>query len=281
MVSNDLKLSVLHDANASFTNYSNESHDYSRDTATITLTTTTGFIYIGFKKPINSLYIDFTTANTNAATTTLEYWNGTTWTAVGNLMDDSKGLTRSGFITWDRQTLANVDVQKAVNSITKNWVRLSLSATTSAMVINGISNILADDQDLKQEVPEIADTNHLAGKTSHILTHVAVRNQIIQDLRNKNYNVTNPTTGLVEDLTLWDILDINQLKQAAIFLALSKIYYNFSDRIDDIYGVKSIYYKDQYKAAIALSKLSLDSYSDGVANSAETQKPFSISRIVR
>lgn len=281
MVSNDIKLSVLHDANSSFTNYSNESHDYSRDNATITLTVTTGFIYIGFKKPINQIYIDFTTANTTAATMTLSYWDGSNWTAVGSLMDDTKGLTRSGFITWDRQTLANVDVQKEVNSITKNWVKLSLSATTSAMVINGISNIFADDQDLKQEVPEIADTNHLAGKTSHILTHVAVRNQIIQDLRNKNYGITNPTTGLKEDLTLWDILNANQIKQAAIFLSLSKIYYNFSDRIDDIYGVKSIYYKDQYKSAIALSALSLDSYSDGVANAAETQKPFSVSRLVR
>lgn len=278
MVDANTKLTVFHDANGVFSDLSYNSFDYSRDSFSLTLTNPTSYLYIGFYKPINSVYIHLTTANTNAATLIMQYWNGSSWTSLSNAHDDTKGLTRSGYIMWDRNQTN--DTEYTVNSTSKFWVRFQPSVTTSAMTVEGINLIFADDQDLKMEVPEITDTNHLAGKTSHILTHVAVKNQIIQELRNKDYYKVNQTTGVKENLTAWDILDLNQIKQAAVFLALSKIYFNFSDS-DDKYQKKSDWYADKYVKAMAVARLSIDDDNDGQLDDHESQKTFSTIRISR
>lgn len=278
MVENKIRLKVLTYVGSTFTDISKECADFSRDTAAVTLADTS-ILYVGFNKPFNQIYVNLDTANTNATTLSIQYWDGSQWTSATNGVDDTKGLTRSGFITWDRN-LTN-ESQTSINSSTKNWIKITSSVTTSAMVVSGLNFIFVDDQDLKTEVPEIADSNHLAGKTSHILTHVAVRNQIIQDLRNKDYFRINPTTGLKEDLTPWDILDANQLKQAAIFLALSKIYFNFSDETDDKYQKKSEYYYSKYDKAINMSRISLDLDDDGLEDEEEKNVEFKIFRITR
>jgi hypothetical protein len=278
MVDNNIKLTILSEPTASvFTDISNECKDYSRDMASITLATTSN-LYVGFKKPINNLYVDFLTPNVTASVLTIKYYNGSSFVTT-NADDDTKGFTRSGFISWDRNQ--TTETATTINSVTLFWYKISCSVTMAATVINGISFIFADDQDLKQEVPEIADTEHLTGKTSHILTHVAVRNQIIQDLRSKDYTTTNATTGLKEDLTVWDILDLNQLKQAAIFLALSKIFFNYSDDAEDNYMSKSNAYLDKYSKALAVSRLSLDTDNDGITDEVEQLKEFSSFRLTR
>ena len=279
ILDSNTKLTVLHNASGVFTDYTRDCFDFSRDTATITIATSTGYLYIGFSKPFNSVYIDLTTPNTNAATLSMDYWNGTSYSSLAGAYDDTKGFTRSGFITWNRNQTNQV--ANSVNSTSLYWIRLTPSATTSATVFTGISFLFADDQDLKTEVPEIADSNHLAGKTSHILTHMAVRNQIIQDLRNKDYTTTNETTGLKQDLTVWDILDANQLKQSAIYLALSKIYFNFSDAPEDVYSIKSAKYYSKYEKALALARISIDSDNDGESDDFETLKEFKNIRITR
>ena len=86
--------------------------------------------------------------------------------------------------------------------------------------MQALSFVFCDDNDLTYEVPEITDTSHLAGKTSHILTHVAVRNEILQSLNNKDYKKTNPTTGLKEDLTCWDILDLHPIEEGLAYSRL-------------------------------------------------------------
>lgn len=279
MIDNNIKLTVYHDNNSSFSDYTQDAFDYSRDAFSLTLTQNTSYFYVGYKKPINLLYVDFTTPTTNSNTLSMQYWNGSTWTTLSNANDDTKGFTRSGFIEWDRNQLT--ETSKSVNSTTLFWYRFQTSVTTSAMSINGISFIFADDQDLKTEVPEIADQEHLQGLASHILIHVATRNQIIQDLRNKDYNHRNLTTGIKESLTVWDILDANQLKQAAIFLSLSKIFFNYSDAVGDKYEQKSNSYMVKYERAIELSRLSIDTNNDGLADVFEQAREFKNIRIMR
>lgn len=275
MININTKLKVFHNS----TDYSNSAFDFSRDTFSLTLLST-DYLYIGFSKPINSVYVQLNTVNTNANTLTAQYHNGSTWTALSNVYDDTKGFTRSGFITWDRNQ--SNEAATTVNSESAYWIRLQPSVSHSATVVQAINFIFVDDNELTLEVPEITDTQHLTGKTSHILTHVAVRNQILQDLNNKSYYKLNPTTGIKEDLTCWDILDANQIKQAATFLALSKIYFNFSDSPGDKYSEKSAYYNNKYKEAFQLSRLSLDVDDDGLSDVEEkTSEPLTIVRMRR
>lgn len=274
MINPNTKLSVFHNS----TDYSNDSFDFTRDNFNLTLLSN-GFLYIGYYKPINTLYVSLETPQIVANSLTVELWNGSAWVAVDNKFDDSKGFTRSGFINWDK---SNSQVEHTVNSVSKYWIRISPSADQGQCVVKGINIIFADDQDLITEVPEITDTNHLAGKTSHILTHVAVRNQIIQDLNNKDYKKIDPITGRSEDLTCWDILDANQIKQAAMFLALAKIYFNFSDNPEDKYYQKYQDYMARYKDAYNLSRLFLDEDDDGTLDENEQRaEGFSTVRIKR
>lgn len=261
------------------TDHSNDAHDFSKDAFSLTFTDE-DFLYIGFYKPINTVYVALATAQQTATTLSCEYWDGSNWASLSNLYDDTKGFTRSGFITWDRSQ--SNQAASTVNSLTLFWVRIATSNTMGALSVQGINFLFADDNDLVPEVPEIKDTNHLAGKTSHLLTHVAARQQLVQDLNNKNHFKLNPTTGLKEDLTCWDLLDVNQVKQAAIFLALAKIYFNFSDSPDDKHYQKYQDYMARYKDAYELARLALDTDDDGVADEEETQKEeFSILRITR
>lgn len=279
MLNTDTKLTVYHDANGVFADHSSEAHDFSRDSFSLTLSSTTSYLYIGYRKPINSLFVSIGTVNTNANSFTAQYYNGSTWTAL-SVSDDTKGFTRSGFMTWDRNQTNQAAT--SINSTSLFWIRLRPSVTHSATILNGINFLFADDNDLTFEVPEITDSNHLAGKTSHVLTHVAVRNQILQSLNNKNLKKHNLTTGLQEDLNAWDLLDYNQLKQAAVFLALSKIYFNFSDQVGDKYSVKSESYYNQFKSAFEVSRLALDTNNDGIKDTAEVQASgFNVIRMTR
>ncbi|MCB0370141.1 MAG: hypothetical protein KDD45_12135, partial [Bdellovibrionales bacterium] len=220
MVNQNLKLTIIHNNDGTFEDLSFYAYDFSKDSFDLQLLTTS-YLYVGYYKPINSLYFAINTANTNSNTFTIEYYNGSSWDEL-EATDDTVGLTRSGFINWDRN-LTN-DSLTSVDSKSKYWIRIKTSANHSATTnLQAINFVFCDDNDLKYEVPEITDINHLAGKTSHILTHVAVRNEIIQTLNNKDLKHVNQTTGLKEDLTCWDILDANQLKQACVYLALAKI----------------------------------------------------------
>lgn len=277
MIDPNTKLTIYHsDSLGIFQNYSDSAFDFARDEFTLQLTTE-DYLYIGFYKPISCFYVQIKTTNTVANTFNIEAFNGSSWSSI-SANDDTKGFTRSGFITFDRTDLG----QTEVNNVNKHWVRLSPTVNHASTVISAINFVFCDDNDLVYEVPEITDTNHLAGKTSHILTHVAVRNQILQSLNNKNYTKTNPETGIKEDLTCWDVLNVHQLKQAAMFLALSKIYFNFSDDVADKFYQKHKDYESRFQSAFELSRLALDDNDDGLVSTEEVMKEnFNILRIKR
>lgn len=277
MVDVNTKLTILHDDNSLFTDYSSEAVDFSRDTFTVALNTNEDYLYIGFKKPINCLYFHFDTANTVANKLNIQYYNNT-WVSVQNAQDNTNGLKRNGFITWTRPTDAK---NNAINSQDMYWVRIKPDTTHSSTVFTGINILFSDDNDLRMEVPEILDTAHLSGKTSHVLTHVAVRNQILQALKQKDYKTYNYTTGVNEDITAWDLFDVNQLNQAAVNLALHKIYFNFSDEKDDKWESKSKHFYGRYEANMNNVRLSLDKNNDGVEQDYEMLNELKSVRITR
>jgi hypothetical protein len=57
--------------------------------------------YAGWTNKCNRLHIDLDTVASGAYTPTIEYWNGSSWTAVSNVSDGTSGLTQDGVITWD------------------------------------------------------------------------------------------------------------------------------------------------------------------------------------
>lgn len=271
------KLTVLHDDNSVFTNHTENAADFLRDTFSITLNSSEDYLYIGFAKPFNTAYIALITANTNSNTLNAEYYNGTSWVSL-ELTDESKGLTRSGFIYWDKSNMKSA----TINSIEKYYIRLRPSATHTATTIRGINLIFADDNALKQEFFEIDNETLLpSGEDSHLVNHVGARNAIVQLLRNKGYLKQSDNQTALKQITQWDLMDIFQVKQAAVMLTLSKIFFMLSDSKEDTWWAKYEEYQDKFEESFELVKLTIDQNDNGLNDVEETNEPFKVQRWLR
>jgi hypothetical protein len=276
MIKINEKLTVLHDNNSVFSDFSNELVGFDRDSASFTFVTAEDSIYVGFYKPINVFYTEFTTANTNAATLTVKYYNGTTFTACAGLHDDTDGLTRSAFVKWDRNQ--TTEATTTINSTVLFWYKIDLSVDSSSMVIAGLNLVFSDDQDLKREIYEIS--KYLpSGVSTHILSHVSARDEIIQNLNIIGKSKVDGTSGWVEGITSFDLLDISEVKLASTYLALSKIMFAASDEVDDTYSFKAQKYENLAKNIVNNIRIKTDSDDDGLDD--ESENTTSLSGTIR
>lgn len=265
----ETRLFVFHDDDSTFSDHSNAAQDYARDEFAVELDKDNDYLYIGFRKSINAVFIEMNAANANANSFTFEYYKGT-WSAITNFSDETKGFVRSGFLVWDRnltdEEAVTIDGQEAF------WYRLRPSVTHSAgTILQGLNIVFSDDSDLQSEVMNIS--SYIAsGATSHILSHVAARDKINQDLRNKGYVKLNVATGRFEDLNVFDILNIEQLREASKWKALATIFDDVSDSPDDKYNQRAKKYNSRYKAVMGqLQFLGIDSDDDGKQDINEEQ----------
>lgn len=272
MIDSSIKLTTLVDT-GSIADYSDEMADYLNDPLALLIDTITK-VYIGFKKPFNAVYFDMRTPNTEVSTILVEYYNGSTWVPAV-FTDDSKGFSRSGLVSWDKSNMSMF----SVDSKDRYYIRITVSADTSAMVFNGGNIVFSDDRDMQQEFFEITNQAFLpAGFSSQIHAHVAARNQIIQELRNRGNQSTNSSTGHTEDLTAFDLHDIFQVREAAMFLALAKVFFRLSDNMEDQWFMRFTEYTNKYKAALSLYTLDLDSNGNGIEEDNKQYRVFRFSR---
>jgi hypothetical protein len=266
----------MHDDNSVFADYSDAGADYIRDTFSLDLVAAEDYLYLGYSKPFSATYVKLTVANLNANDLVMEYWDGSTWTAR-DITDETLGFTRSGYLLWDRTDMATT----TVNGVDAFYIRLKASADQSATTVRAMNLVFADDNALKQEFFEIDNSSLLPpGETDHIVHHVAARNTIIQTLRNLQYIKTDANSNKV-NLTQWDLFDLFEIKQAAIMLTLSKIFFLLSDNQDDNWWAKYREYQDKYEEAFKVARLSLDTNDDGVEDTIESQAAKKVSRWLR
>jgi hypothetical protein len=275
------RLFIFHDDDSSFSDHSIAAQDYSRDEFAVELDKDDDYLYIGHTKPINSVYIEMSTANTNANTFTFQYYKGNAdtpaWAAVPKFADESKGMTRNGFLSWERNLTDEGVV--TINSQEAYWYRLRPSAThASGTEIQGINSVFSDDNDLKTLVPSIAGSDYYAtGASSHILAHVAARDFIIQNLRNDGKLKVDVSTGRISDINIFDVLKIEQLNQASKLKALEIIFDDLSDREDDKWHQKARQFGSMYNFAYGkLQFLNLDTDNDGVSDRHEEMRSASM-----
>lgn len=266
MIDKRTKLTILHDDNSVFTDYTNQSADYLRDEYTATLSSTEDYFYIGYSKPFNAAYIELTTANTNANTFAAEYWDGTAWTSI-DLEDETNGWTRSGYFHWEKSDMNST----TINSLDRYYIRVRPNADHSATTIRGINLVFSDDNQMKQEFFEIDNSSLIPpGESSHIGSHVAARNIIVENFRRLGYLKTDASGS--EILNQWDLHDIFEVRQAATYLALSRIFFTLSDSVDDNWWQKYREYNDKYEESMRIAKSSIDLDNDGLVDVDEDVK---------
>lgn len=243
-----------------------------------------GYFYLGYRKPFNACYVEMYSPRETSNTIGAEYWDGEDWVECLDYVDETDGLTRSGFMQWRRSQPSWAATTVAGREAF--WVRFSTDyepggEETDTPSVQGISLTLSCDDDIRKEVPFICDDAFLMGRPSHVLIHEAVRDQIIQELRNRGLIKIDAETGTYTRLNPWDLLDIHEVSQAARCLALSKVFFNASDSPGDKWGEKADYYEKMYRANMELAFLSYDKNDDGLANDSEKSTSIITGRIVR
>lgn len=261
---------LLHffDDNSSFSDNSLDLNNYLQDDVSLSWVALEDAQYIGLYKPFYNLYFELTTAASASPSLSIEYWNGSAWSAL-SVRDETKDLSRSGFIRWDRELTDWAAT--TVNSESAYYIRLTASVDFT-VTYRGINIVFANDNDLTAEQADVVTRYKASGDSSMIRYHVAARNEIIQSLRNSGYLTQQTLSENPNQITQWDLLDIDEPRQAAKFLALSKIWFDVSNETDDKSWQK---YKENYShfgSAYKLFFQSLDSDDDGVQDQSEKMK---------
>jgi|SRR6056297_1509106 len=235
--------------------------DFQKDTETITLTDA-DFLYIGYTSRFSAFYFYADALNSNDVTLKIEFFNGSSWVDV-SFFDDTLNFSRNGFVFWDFllnwQTYVHEDVENY-------FIRISTSSSTSEMIVKAINILFSTDQELyKVYYPLATDTSFLLGADDFTLIHEDVRNSIVQKFRNKGLRKLNDDRDRWLRVTPLDILDIQEVRQAATYFALSRIFYNVSDSFEDIWYKKYLDTQKKAEVFLDLAFISFDVFGEGDA----------------
>lgn len=261
------KLTVKLDASG-FSDLSSDAADYSRDSFNITMIMA-DYLYVGLDKPFGSIFAALETANSNSGNLNFEIYNGDNWVAPSFYNDESRGFNRSGFLFWGKTSMKST----TIDGIEKYYIRLSISADSTAMVFRGINLVLSDDSRMKVNFPPINSTRfYPEGESTHLITHVSARDEIIMRLRKRYRKRNNDLTDVWSKINIWDLIDLFELREAATYLALAKTFFNISDNLEDHWYDKYKHWEGKYQSAFETAYLSIDIDDDGEDDEEEIQK---------
>ena len=146
---------------------------------------TTQKLYLGFREKFACRYFLLGTVNTNAATLTVKYWDGTAYSAVEDLVDQTVGFTQSGWISWKNVTGWTKAEQSPVTDEELYWIEISTSANLSAgTTIQAILNLFCNEVLLAEYYPElVSDTRYLpSGRSNFMEQYNAAAKMTVQAL---------------------------------------------------------------------------------------------------
>lgn len=257
-------LYVYQEVSSVFSDISEEARDYLRDDITQSFVSGDK-LYLGLYKPFNSVYMELA-AEVSATSLTFRYSDGSTFQPL-EIKDDTRGFSRSGFIKWERDI--ETWAEQSVNGKTLYWIEIEFGGAYD-LACKGLNIVFSSDYDMQVKNPFVMD--YLAKTdTSFIRNHIAARDEIVQTLRNGGY-IKMPTgsdnlffsgLGDRQDITKWDLLDIEQVKEAATFRALASIFFNESRNVEDKAYMLYRDYQGKFGQSFKLFYLSLDTDDDG------------------
>ena len=255
-----------------------------KDQADITISESK-YLYLGFRKSIHSIYIDYSSKTSINGSLSIEKWNGSAWTGV-DFQDNANHFEQSGFIFTDDM---EDEAKTTINSQEMFFWRISTtSATDSVIKLRYINVIFNDFDDLKAQEPEIEryyplDPSDDSEIESFTLSMIAARNEILKRINQSGKKKYNGTT--VKSINQWDILDVNELRLASTYYSLYKVFSNIVDNKDNNYAEIAKNYMSKFERAFNLfanDLLTLDTDDDGKVDESErTQSQLKTYKIER
>jgi len=217
-------------------------------------------IYIGFKKPIKNFYVHLKTPSEDKMN--LVFYHSTK-SGLNELkvFDETYGFSKSGFIQWEDIGVNNF----LVNGISLYWVKIS-TTNISNISFCAINMLLNSIYDLSSKYPQIENEDFLLGKESF---HVAIenaRNELVSRLIRLGIE-----TNFKGRLTVFDLLDVQEIREASTFLTLSNIFEMVSDNHDDKYYRLAKSFFKKYDDAFKVYSLSIDKNQTGITDNQKYQ----------
>jgi len=230
-------------------------------------------VFIGSDKPLKAIYIEMEAredGENEISELTVKHWNGSQFIAFEQLNDQTFGLLSSGPVTWSE----DIDQEKTDydNSGEKYWLELSVSTNPVSVLINGINLVLSDDKDLGF-VPNVSDFLP-TGSTSFIAFHQEARDIIVQTLRNSGKKIAQyePNDAIdTRQVEVFDLLDIEEFRNASKYLTLHLIYDHISKSNEDVYFQKSQRYHERFLNSFNSNLITLDLDANGKTDAGENQ----------
>lgn len=262
--------------------YSLTWEDFKGDGTPVSLLSTE-FILIGYHKPISNFYIELFNAEdengeqapVSESLLKVEYENNTGFIPVTDLHDYTLGLNGPGKLCWTPEY--NNQIKTIKFGKVMYWYKLSASIDAPLRTIIGINTIFSYDSDLEEEYPNInkflpEDEQGNKAK-SFIKFHMSARKEIVQILRKK----------FIMDKKLldqFDLLNIDEVRQASKYLTLAKIFFWLADTVDDKWRTKSKEYDKTFADFIDAVTLTIDKNDNGVIDSVESNA-IQVTQVIR
>jgi hypothetical protein len=215
--------------------------------------TTSDYFYIGSVNKFAARYFHFGTLNTQAGTLVVQYWDGSAWTAVEDLVDQTQHFTRSGFVSWVNESDW---AKRAQTPITPDpelyWVRISVSANLSAGTsLKAVLNLYCDDTLLKKYYPElISDTRYLPDAGNFLEQYEAARDLVVLRLK---------ADQIIDDES--QVIDPNEVCLAAVHAAAHIILYPITNKETDTRATDA---ERKFNSELNRVRLSLDLDKSGI-----------------
>ena len=235
--------------------------------ATPFVMTTGDFLYLGFHGKFAARHFNLDTLNTNTSVMTIEYWDGDSWEAVKDLVDETVGFTKNGFVSWINQDDWKAKAQTPAVDVELFYIRLSISADLSAGTsLQSVLNLFSDDRLLRRFYPEIvSDSRNLPpGRSDFIEQYIAAKDQVVLRLKQRR---------VIQDES--QIIDINEVAEAATHAAAKIILFSISQD-DELIGRAAAAFNNEINDLTKAADIS----GDGIVSSGERDGP-SFGTVVR
>jgi hypothetical protein len=221
------------------------------------------YFYIGFRQPFATRYFYLSTPNTNPCTISIEFWNGNQWLTVEDIIDETEGFTKSGFVSWvnppgwiqyyQAPVIAKDPRNTADTELRYYWLRMKVSASLSAGTeLQAVVNLFCTDNLFRAYYPDIFnDSRYLPpGRTDLMEQYQAARDLVVMRLKQ---------AGKIAGEG--DILEINEVAIAAAHATAYVILQPMKGG-DDVQQAK----KDAFQAMereLTRAMITVDSNEDG------------------
>lgn len=242
---------------------------YYGEVAKFTLTSAQ-FIYISSRLPFNHLFFKLKTPSINTARMNVQYYDGTSWVSVVEVIDETDGFKKSGHVQFtpnrnklwsERSTNDNGQKIAELESVViydQYWVRISFDADLSEVELQWLGQLFTNDDDLKVEFPDLARAKTIAaiepGKTSWEEQHIQAAKLICTDLEKAGV-ITGPG----------QILDWRNYIEASIQKAAEVIMGSFGNEyLEDIAKAR-----EEYKSRLSKRYFKVDKNNNAIEDKEE------------